>query len=130
MSETLGDALPKEIARVRDEVLPEYLRIGRPGILAATMMQQSLDAASKAMIEGDVIAMLRCFEELKGYELVTTPTPSELRRLWEMATQGEWSDLDSSIAARDEVFLIAYDSEGEDYNNWEEEQLFLDMESD
>lgn len=68
-TETLGDALPKEIARVRDVVLPEYLAIGPSGIFAATMMRQSLDAASKAMIEGDVVAMIRAYEDLKGYEL-------------------------------------------------------------
>lgn len=27
-----------------------------------------LDAASKAMIEGDVAAMMRAYEDLKGYE--------------------------------------------------------------
>ena len=66
-NETLGEALPKEITRVRDEVLPLYDAIGSPGIFAATMMRQSLDAASKAMIEGDLPAMIRCYEDLKGY---------------------------------------------------------------
>ncbi len=55
--DTLGDALPREIARVRDEVLPEYLAIGPAGIFAATMMRQSLDLASKAMIEGDSLRL-------------------------------------------------------------------------
>ncbi|ACS41694.1 hypothetical protein [Methylorubrum extorquens] len=65
---SLGDALPREMARVRDEVLPEYLSIPG-GILAATMMRQSLDAAARAMAEGDVVAMIRCHEDLKGYEV-------------------------------------------------------------
>jgi len=69
MSETLGDALPREIARVRDEVLPEYVAIGSAGAIASAMMRQSLDRASKAMIEGDVVAMIRAYEDLKGYEL-------------------------------------------------------------
>ena len=68
MSDTLGDALPREITRVRDEVMPAYLAIGAPGALALGMMRVSLDAASKAMIEGDVVAMLRAHEDLKGYE--------------------------------------------------------------
>lgn len=67
--ESLGTALPKEVARVRDEVLPEYLKIGAPGMFAAAMMRADLDAASKAMIEGDVVAMLRVYESLKGYAL-------------------------------------------------------------
>lgn len=65
---TLGDALPREIARVRDRVVPAYVAIGAPGRLALSMMRASLDAASKAMIEGDVVAMLRAYEDLKGYE--------------------------------------------------------------
>jgi hypothetical protein len=66
---TLGDALPREMARVRDEVLPEYVAIGPPGAIAATLMRVSLDAAAKAMAEGDVVAMLHAYEDLRGYSL-------------------------------------------------------------
>lgn len=66
--DTLGDALPREMTRVRDKVLPAYLSIPE-GIFAATMMRQSLDAAQRALAEGDVVAMLTCYEDLKGYEL-------------------------------------------------------------
>lgn len=65
---TLGEALPKEIARVRDEVLPLYLEIGAAGMFAATMMRRDLDAASRAMIEGDLVAMMAVYESLKGYK--------------------------------------------------------------
>ncbi len=68
MSDSLGEALPKEMARVRDEVLPLYLQIPT-GIFAATMMRADLDAAAKAMAEGDVVAMLRTYESLKGYSV-------------------------------------------------------------
>jgi hypothetical protein len=66
---TLGSELPKEMARVRDEVLPEYLAIGPSGAFAAAMMRADLDRAAKAMIEGDVVEMLRAYESLKGYNL-------------------------------------------------------------
>lgn len=33
------------------------------------MMNASLDAAQRALAEGDVVAMLRAYEDLKGYEL-------------------------------------------------------------
>lgn len=69
MTDTLGEALPREMARVRDEVMPPYLEIGAPGFFALAMMRQSLDAAAKAMAEGDVVAMLRVYEELKGFEV-------------------------------------------------------------
>ena len=67
--DTLGDALPREMARVRDEVLPAYVEIGAPGMIAATMMRSDLDRAARAMAEGDVVAMLRVYESLKGYKL-------------------------------------------------------------
>jgi hypothetical protein len=65
--DTLGDALPREMARVRDEVMPPYREIGDPGRFALAMMATDLDAAAKAMAEGDAAEMLRCYESLKGY---------------------------------------------------------------
>ncbi len=67
MTETLGDALPREMARVRDEVLPAYLAVGLPGTLAVAFMRRDLNAAAKALAEGDVVWMLRVYERLKGY---------------------------------------------------------------
>lgn len=70
-TDTLGTALPAEIARVRDEVMPQYLALrGVPGVSvepALYLMRASLDAAAKAMAEGDAVAMLRCYNDLKGY---------------------------------------------------------------
>lgn len=63
--DTLGDALPREMARVRDEVMPAYAEIGPPGQFALAMMRASLDQAAKAMAEGDVVAMLRAYNDLK-----------------------------------------------------------------
>lgn len=67
--ESLGEALPREMARVRDKVLPAYVDIGAPGMFAATMMRADLDAAAKALAEGDVVAMIQVYESLKGYSL-------------------------------------------------------------
>lgn len=64
--ESLGTELPKEMARVRDEVIPAYESIGSSGILAITWMKRALDDAAKAMAEGDVVGMMRAYEELKG----------------------------------------------------------------
>ena len=65
---TLGEALPKEMARIRDDVLPIYDSIPT-GVFAATMMRADLDAAAKAMMEGDVVEMLRVYQSLKGYDV-------------------------------------------------------------
>lgn len=71
MSETvepLGEALPREMARVRDKVMPAYVAIGEPGRFALSMMRFELDAAAKALAEGDVTAMIRAYESLKEFE--------------------------------------------------------------
>jgi hypothetical protein len=66
VTDTLGDALPREMARVRDHVLPAYLEIGPVGAFGAMMIRRDLDAATKALAENDVVAMLRAYEALKG----------------------------------------------------------------
>lgn len=67
--DSLATALPAEVARVRDEVLPCYLGIGLSGMFAATLMRQDLDAASKAMIEGDTVEMIRIYQRLKSWNV-------------------------------------------------------------
>ena len=71
MSDTLGEALPKEMARVRDEVMPYYSdpALNGAGIFALTMMRRDLDAAAKAMAEGDVAAMITAYQSLKEYDV-------------------------------------------------------------
>lgn len=68
MSASLGEALPLEMARVRDVVLAAYLQIPE-GRFAAAMMRADLDAAAKAMVEGDVVEMIRVYKALQGWEL-------------------------------------------------------------
>lgn len=65
--ETLGEALPKEMARVR-EMLPIYDAIPA-GVFAATMMRADLDGAARAMAEGDLRRMILHYERLKDYKV-------------------------------------------------------------
>jgi hypothetical protein len=67
-TDTLGDALPREMTRVRDHVLPAYQSIGPAGAFGLAMIRADLDAAQKAMIEGDVVEMLRLYKVLKATE--------------------------------------------------------------
>ena len=69
MTDTLGDALPREMARVRDEVVPSYIAIGRAGLPALTLMRADLDLAAKAMIEGDIAEMVRVYQRLKDWHV-------------------------------------------------------------
>ncbi len=63
--ETLADALPKEMARVR-EVLGHYREIGPAGAFGAMFIEQDLRAADRAVMSGDVIAMIQALEKLRG----------------------------------------------------------------
>jgi hypothetical protein len=70
---TLGDDLPKEMARVRDVLMPQYYDIGPAGVFALTLMRASLDRASldratKAIAEGDLVAMIIAYKELKEFK--------------------------------------------------------------
>ncbi len=66
-AETLGSALPKEQARVR-EVLGRYKEIGSSGVGGAVIIEQLLQRTDKAVIEGDLAAMIGCYKELKEVE--------------------------------------------------------------
>ena len=63
--DTIGDDLPRQMARVRDEILPQYAAIGQGGIFGATMIRHDLDIAAKAMAEGDVVGMIRAYQRIR-----------------------------------------------------------------
>jgi hypothetical protein len=68
---TVGEALPQEINRVR-ELQDEYKAMrGMPGVMvepAIALMEASIQNAIRVSAEGDVIEILRAYEDLKGYE--------------------------------------------------------------
>ena len=65
-TKTLGDELPKEMARVR-ALLPLYREIGPGGFFALSMMNNDLDRAARAMADGDIVEMIRVYQSLKEY---------------------------------------------------------------
>jgi len=67
--ETLGDALPKEMTRIRDVVMPAYRDIGPAGGFALAMMRRDLDIAAKAMAEGDLPGTISAYKALQDYKL-------------------------------------------------------------
>lgn len=69
MTESLGEALPKEQARVRAVIL-QYRDpiLGGAGEFAARMMEASLQNADRAVMSGDLVAMIQAYEDLKEYE--------------------------------------------------------------
>lgn len=65
---TLAEALPQEIARVRNELIPVYERYPGAG-LAVWMMRKDIEKAEQAIAVQDVVEMMRAYEALKGYQL-------------------------------------------------------------
>lgn len=65
MSESLGDALPKEQARVR-VVLGHYKEIGPSGAIGAMFIEQSLASADRAVMSGDISAMIAAYKDLQS----------------------------------------------------------------
>ncbi len=71
MADSVGEALPREMTRVRTKVIPEYQAILAecpPAAITIALMNASLDRAQAALASGDVIEILRAYEDLKGYE--------------------------------------------------------------
>lgn len=62
--ETLGDAFPKELARVK-ETLGHYKDIGPPGYFAVAWISKLVERSEKAWADQDVVAMISCYNELK-----------------------------------------------------------------
>lgn len=67
----LAEALPAEIQRIREDVLPAYEELrAMPNVIVEpqiAMMNHAINEATKACAAGDVVAMLRWHEELKGW---------------------------------------------------------------
>lgn len=61
---TLADAYARELQRVT-ELIPLYRDLGAVGVFGLTMLRDLVARAHRAALEGDVIEMLRIYEELK-----------------------------------------------------------------
>lgn len=68
MTESLADAMPKEMARVR-EILGIYREVGPAGAFAAVMIEQDLREADLAVMSGDVVRMITAYKALKEIEV-------------------------------------------------------------
>lgn len=65
MTTSVGEDFPKQQARAR-ELLQQYKEIGPVGRFGAAMIEQALQRADQAAMSGDVVAIVRSYEELKG----------------------------------------------------------------
>jgi hypothetical protein len=71
MATNLAEALPREIERVREDVIPAFEELrSLPNVIVEpqiAMMKHGISEAIKAAAAGDVVAMMRWHEELKGW---------------------------------------------------------------
>jgi hypothetical protein len=74
-TDTLGDALPREQARVRDvlQMYHEAAMLCPQGNcnFAIAMIKNSLAEADKAVISGDLVRMIAAYNDLKEIEITT-----------------------------------------------------------
>lgn len=66
-ADTLAAALPREMVRVT-KIVGQYRQV-EMGFIAAALMEAAVERAQKAIEAGDVVAMLRAYADLQGYEL-------------------------------------------------------------
>lgn len=66
-TDSLAEAFPKEQVRVR-ELMTLYKDMGQPGMFGSAMLEQVMRRSDVAASSGDVVAMLRSFEEMRGCE--------------------------------------------------------------
>jgi hypothetical protein len=64
---SLGELYPKEQKRLI-ELIEVYKSIGPAGSFGLVAIKSVLDRANKASISGDVVEMIRSYEEMKGCE--------------------------------------------------------------
>jgi len=62
--QNLAEALCEELIRVR-EILTQYKEIGSAGIFGATMIELSLQKADKAIMSGDLVSIIRSYNDLR-----------------------------------------------------------------
>lgn len=62
---TVGDDIQVQIKR-NQELVQQYIAIGPTGKFGVMMIQRDIDAAVKALAEGDCVAIVRTYEALKN----------------------------------------------------------------
>lgn len=69
MSTSVGEDMPRLMAHVRDVLIPQHEALpGGAGMIGAALMRAELDIAARALASGDVVAIVRSYAELKGFE--------------------------------------------------------------
>lgn len=65
MTESLGEAFPREQQRLRDLISAYRDLPGGVGTFGALMIEQTLQEADRAAASGDVVAMIRSYQAMQ-----------------------------------------------------------------
>lgn len=65
---TLADELPRQMRRVREELIPAYQAIGSAGHFAIAFLNQDLREAEEAMAQQDTVRMIAACKKLQEAE--------------------------------------------------------------
>lgn len=66
----LIEGIQREQKRLREVVIPAYISIGRAGIPAlALIIEPALKASEKAIASGDVVEMMRAYQDMESIEV-------------------------------------------------------------
>lgn len=63
----LAEGIEQELERNR-ELLKTYEDIGGHGVFGASVIRMEIKATERAQADGDTVALLGCYERLKGNE--------------------------------------------------------------
>jgi hypothetical protein len=68
MSDSVGEAFPKEQQRLRDLLVIYRELEGGVGMFGAMMIEQALQRADQAMASGDAVAIVQAFAAMREFE--------------------------------------------------------------
>lgn len=69
---SLAEAMPAKIREMNEVIIPAYVEIipiSPMTQIVVTIMRAQVHAATEALASGDVIAILRAYEDIKDYKL-------------------------------------------------------------
>lgn len=64
-STNLVEGIQEKCSYIRDNVIPEYDRIGPAGMIGKMLLQQSIKKGEAAIAGGDVVQMVQVYKELE-----------------------------------------------------------------
>ena len=72
MTQSLAEALPARIREMNEVIIPAYVEIipiAPMTVITVSLMRSSVNRAVDALASGDVVEMIRAYEDIKNWQL-------------------------------------------------------------